>query len=505
MLRLDRSSEELRDRFFTLTNPEDVADFLEVRYSDLIYYLYRVPKEQQYTTFYIPKKSGRSRQILTPTSSLKIIQFKLNQVLQSVYQPKPSVHGFIHGRSIVTNAEAHMQHKKRRYILNIDLEDFFPSINFGRVRGMFMANPYHQPEKVATILAQICCVANMLPQGAPTSPVVSNMICSKMDTQLQHLARETNSFYTRYVDDISFSTSLPNLPKSLAVIRKQETGEILEVGKHLRHIVEKNGFRLNPDKVRLHTPERRQEITGLTVNKFPNVPRRFVNQIRAMLHAWEKYGLEKAEEEHQRIYRQKHRWEGKGEPSYTEIVKGKIEFLGMVRGSHNPKYRRFLEKLQELDPNFRMKPMPKSVPKIFISYSHDDADWLQKLQRHLVPLVDNRIIAPWDDTKIEDGTKWRKEIEVALSEADAAILLVSKNFLSSKFIKDQELPPLLRSAEKRGLAIFWILVGDCVWDITAISQFKTSYNINQPLNTLNEGDADRALANFCRAILTILQ
>src|SRR5690606_8958560 len=124
-----------------------------------------------------------------PTESLKIIQQKLNQVLQLVYKPKLSTHGFVNNRSIVTNADAHIKKKKHRYILNVDIKDFFPSINFGRVRGMFMAPPYNQPEHVATVLAQICCSNNELPQGAPTSPIVSNMICAQMDSQLQQLAK----------------------------------------------------------------------------------------------------------------------------------------------------------------------------------------------------------------------------------------------------------------------------------------------------------------------------
>ena len=167
----------------------------------MIYHIYLVQSEKRYKTFDIPKKSGGTRQISTPITALKIIQRKLNQVLQAVYQTKPSVHGFVSSKNVVTNAQNHV---KKRYVLNIDLKDFFPSVNFGRVRGMFMATPYGLHPDVATVLAQICCYNNHLPQGAPTSPIITNMICAKMDGQLQRLAKECKATYTRYADDITF-------------------------------------------------------------------------------------------------------------------------------------------------------------------------------------------------------------------------------------------------------------------------------------------------------------
>jgi RNA-directed DNA polymerase len=135
----------------------DIADLLEVSYPRLVYHIYLVEPDKRYKTFEIPKKSGGIRQISTPITALKIIQTKLNQVLQTVYEIKPSVHGFVMGKNIVTNAQAHT---KKRYVLNLDLTDFFPSINFGRVRGMFMATPYGLHPDVATVLAQICCHNN---------------------------------------------------------------------------------------------------------------------------------------------------------------------------------------------------------------------------------------------------------------------------------------------------------------------------------------------------------
>ncbi len=295
-LELDASPEELRAAFFALQTREDVAALLDVEDKRLIYHLYIAPDSTRYKTFAIPKKSGGHREISAPISALKIIQQKLNQVLHSIYTPKPSVHGFVHDRNIRTNAKVHT---RRRYVLNIDLKDFFPSINFGRVRGLFMGNPYYRNAEVATVLAQICCFNNQLPQGAPTSPMVSNMICAKLDANLQQLAKRYRCTYTRYADDITFSTTQAEFPKALAYL--SENGKV-EVGNELQGIISSNHFEINPEKVRLQTRNRRQEVTGLTVNKFPNVRRQYIRQIRGMLHAWRKYGLEST----QNHYRQKY-------------------------------------------------------------------------------------------------------------------------------------------------------------------------------------------------------
>jgi RNA-directed DNA polymerase len=322
---LQKSEEELREHFFKLKTRQDVADLLEISDYQLRYHLY-ISRKKAYTTFTIPKKSGESRIIHTPVTPLKIIQRKLNQVLRCVYQPKPSTHGFAVGRSIITNAS---QHLRQRYLLNIDIKDFFPSINFGRVRGLYMALPYRCTEEVATVLAQICCYENQLPQGAPTSPIVSNMICAQLDSQLQNLAKKYHCIYTRYADDITFSTSKPKFPPQLSYF--SDKLEKLVIGDELEQIIEKNGFSINESKTRLKTRYKRQEVTGITVNEKLNVKRKAIRQIRAMLHAWEKYGLEEAQSEFLKRFDKKQYFH-KHQPSFKYIVRGKIEFIGRVRG-----------------------------------------------------------------------------------------------------------------------------------------------------------------------------
>jgi len=238
-------------------------------------------------------------------------------------------------------------HIKQRYVFNVDLKDFFPTINFGRVRGMFMGFPYKLPKNVATVLAQICCFNNQLPQGAPTSPIVSNMICAHLDSDLQRLAKTNKSNYTRYADDITFSTSTKSVPSSIATIDK--LGQV-QVGKQLNTIIEDNGFEINQNKVWLRQKDRRQLVTGLVVNQFPNVRRKYTNQIRAMLYAWSKFGLEAANKEFLKSYNQKHRGPTKKLPDFQLVLKGKLDFLSMIRGSNDPLYLRFISQLRRVAP-----------------------------------------------------------------------------------------------------------------------------------------------------------
>lgn len=143
-IELTRSPDELREQFRALQCPADIAAMLEVSYRDLNYWIYRTPEKDRYTSFHIAKKSGASRQIDAPNPNIKILQQKLNTVLQTVYQVKPSAHGFASGKSVKTNAD---QHTKKRWVFNIDLDNFFHSIHFGRVRGMFMGKPYNLPPR----------------------------------------------------------------------------------------------------------------------------------------------------------------------------------------------------------------------------------------------------------------------------------------------------------------------------------------------------------------------
>lgn len=342
-IELIKSDEILREDFSNLKNRVDVANLLEVSDKTLIYLLYR-NKDNNYKEFCLNKKSGGQRIINAPASTLKILQRKLNYILALVYSPKPSTQGFCLKRGIVSNARIHIRGKK---IFNIDIKDFFPSINFGRVRGLFMAKPYDLPAEASTVLAQICCHNNCLPQGAPTSPIVSNMICARIDGELQRLAKKHGCIYTRYADDITFSTTRANFSEIIARFYFLEGKLNAEVGEALNSIITSNGFEINENKVRMRSQYTRQEVTGLTVNEKPNIRRKFIRQLRAMLHAWEKHGLDAAEKEHYKKYNYKQR-DMDRQPKFSRIVEGKIGFVKMVRGEKDVIYRKLVNKFNEL-------------------------------------------------------------------------------------------------------------------------------------------------------------
>lgn len=380
---LTASPEELRTKFYRLTSRKDIADLLEIEEKRLNFHLHIAHPLHKYKTFSIAKRSGSRRQIDAPVSALKIIQRKLHQVLSAVYKPKDCVHGFTAQKNILLNAKKHV---RQEFVLNVDLENFFPSINFGRVRGMFMAKPYQRNDVVATILAQICCHENTLPQGAPTSPIVSNMICGKLDDELRDFAKRHQCVYTRYADDITISTHRSIFPNVIARYSSEDHLHVL--GSHLLQIIEKNGFKVNTKKVKLQDTSRRQQVTGLIVNRKVSVKRTYINQIRAMLHAWQKYGFQRAEEEHINKYGHANRSPFKKKPSFAKILRGKIAYLGMVKGQDAPVYVKYLDQYCQLAgiPNKRKirPPIKKTqVPEIT---TEGKTDWkhlkiaLRKLQ-----------------------------------------------------------------------------------------------------------------------------
>ena len=348
---LTASPKELRSAFQSLATRRDIAALLDIDYAKFTYYLYAVPEHRHYQRFTIPKRLGGVREISAPITPIKILQRKLNQVIQIVYVPRSVVHSYIKGdnRSILSNAKSHIG---VQLLLNIDLKDFFPSINFGRVQGLFMHPPYSFNSIVATTLAKICCYNRSLPQGAPTSPIISNMICSRMDGQLSKLARENDCTYTRYADDLTFSCEHDTFPDSIV---KVSNGRF-ELGQELSEIIANNAFAVNRDKVKLRTNQERQVVTGVITNVFPNVRREYVRKIRAMLHAWRKYGLDSSESEFRSKYDVKHRIELKQPVSFKYAVKGKIDYLGMVRGRDNPIYLHFRQELRELAPELVKQP-----------------------------------------------------------------------------------------------------------------------------------------------------
>jgi RNA-directed DNA polymerase len=267
----------------------DVANILGFKPSGLAYILYKMPDTQKYTSFEIPKRSGGMRQIEAPAPSLRLLQRRLASVLylcldeieKSGRGRRSLAHGFERKRSIVTNASLH---KRRRYVLNLDLEDFFPSFNFGRIRGFFVKDKHFAlNEKVATLVAQIACHHNQLPQGSPCSPIISNLVGHLLDVRLARMAKTHKCTYSRYADDITFSTNQKEFPSQLA-FRVSETSQ-WQLGAALLAEIENAGFRVNQNKTRMQLRGSRQVTTGLLVNEKVNIRPEYYRAARAMCHA----------------------------------------------------------------------------------------------------------------------------------------------------------------------------------------------------------------------------
>ncbi|WP_248747852.1 retron Ec67 family RNA-directed DNA polymerase/endonuclease [Pseudomonas sp. MWU12-2037] len=193
-------------------------------------------------------------------------------------------HGFVRKRSIITNAMMHL-HKKN--ILNVDLKDFFDSFNFGRVRGFFITNrEFCLNPDIATAIAQIACHDNKLPQGSPCSPVITNLITNILDIRLAALARSHSCTYSRYADDLTFSTREKVFPSQ---IMKEDVGSYTP-GKKLKSEIKRAGFELNHKKTRIQYMDSRQDVTGLIVNKKPNTRYEYWRTVRSQCHSLFKSG-----------------------------------------------------------------------------------------------------------------------------------------------------------------------------------------------------------------------
>lgn len=333
------------ERFINLKNLTDVSILLEISEDNLKLLLYRIPLDKRYKEFDIIQKNNKIRHIQAPDNRLKQLQRKLLYFLELLYKPKKNTYGFVKGKSIKHNA---VNHTRKRHVLNIDLKDFFPSINFGRVRGLFLKEPFNFSAEVATILAQIACHKGLLPQGSPTSPIISNFICHKLDNQLNKIAQKCKVSYTRYADDITFSSELRIFPKEIAEIVEGH----VELNPILVKVVEGNGFIINADKVKYSGTYNRQEVTGLVVNKFPNVKRTYVRQIRAMIHAWQKYGYRASNKEYIKKYLTPNSRSSPNRYTFKMVIKGKLEFIRQIKGSNDKVYLNLITKANKLDPKY---------------------------------------------------------------------------------------------------------------------------------------------------------
>jgi RNA-directed DNA polymerase len=227
-----------------LSNVDALANFLETN----SVFLEKISHatEDFYRSFEIAKKRGGLRKIESPSPTLKAFQERIYEEILSKVAVHASAHGFASGKSIITNAKAHLG---QREFLHVDIQEFFPSISQFRTRNIFLALSF--PNAVADALASICCFRGGLPQGAPSSPAISNICFFHIDEQIQQSAEENKLTYTRYSDDITFSGSHISLRYVNEVDR----------------IISENGFQLNPAKTLLGRNKGKHIVTGISVSR----------------------------------------------------------------------------------------------------------------------------------------------------------------------------------------------------------------------------------------------
>lgn len=411
---------------------EDAAAFLDQPIGKLIYMLYRAPDEQRYTPFEIPKRTGGMRLIHSPNGVIREAQTLLAPHLLALYNAHPSVHGFLKERSILSNAKLHTG---QRLVFNVDLADFFPSINFGRVRGLFMAPPFNLGPAAATVFAQLCTHRNGLPQGAPTSPHLSNFIAADLDRRLTRLAKESGARYTRYADDITFSCNHPTMPPQLAAFAQEGETQTVQVGEALQRAISASGFAINHAKVRLQKRHQRQTVTGLNVNERANVSRLRVRRLRAMLHAWDKFGVEKAAVHHFLRHRGLQRVPKNPGRAYRNVVYGQLSFLKMVRGPDDPVFLNFAARVLQLDPNpsrfLRQMVFGADDFDVFISHASEDKDEIARPIFEACQKLGLKCFL--DEAHIGWGQSFTSKINTALGSARTVLAIVSPTSVTKEW------------------------------------------------------------------------
>jgi retron-type reverse transcriptase len=286
-----------------------------------------------YVQFEVPKKSGGTRVLSAPHKTLKQAQQWVLEHIVARLPAEPAAHGFLAGKSVLTNAQPHVG---QAIVINLDLEGFFPNITFPRVRSVFQRAGYSPA--AATILALLCteCPRRTvqydgqpyhvalgprgLPQGACTSPGLSNQVARRLDKRLSGLARKLGLNYTRYADDLTFSGGAELQDKVGYVMAR------------VRHIAEDEGFAVHEKKSRVQRRNSAQSVTGLVVNDKPGVRRAEVRRIRAILHRAQREGLDFQNREKR--------------PNYRAWLEGKIAWISMSRPEVGAKLKAQLQSLR---------------------------------------------------------------------------------------------------------------------------------------------------------------
>lgn len=400
---------------------QDVALALDMRSGGLFYVLQNADTGEYYQSFEIPKKKGGSRQIDKPLRGLALAQERLAAILNHAYRPKSFIHGYVPNRSFLTNAR---YHEKQRWVLNIDIQDFYGSIGFARVRGLFMSQFFGFNHRVATILARLTTYNNALPQGARTSPVLANIIAHNLDKLLVEIAIKERLKYSRYADDITFSSDRKKIPPSLVRHWEPEYGDReVVLGERLVDAFKTAHFNINPEKTRIQLFGERQVVTGLIVNERANVYRRDISRLRMKLYSGKKFGPEQAAKV----------WISPTATAkdYWSHIEGWLGFIKQVRGDDDPVLSKLCKQATEVNPH-----APKWIVRhaemvrefdLFLSHASEDKPRVRELHKRL-KAVDIKVF--FDEESISWGDSIVQRINHGLLKSTFFVPFLTNTFAS---------------------------------------------------------------------------
>jgi len=347
-----------------------------------------------------PKRDGSLREIFAPNWPLANIQRGIATLLGEIYRPSPRASGFVAQRGIKRNAEFHVG---KKLILNFDLEDFFPSINMGRILFRLRAPPYHLSPVVSLMIAKLCTLNNSLPIGAPSSPVLSNIIASHLDGVLTTTARSHGSFYSRYADDITFSTNRGSFTHGI-VHRDEGSATGWSAGADLVAAVSTAGFSINPRKTRVLGKSDQQSVCGVTVNEQLSVDRRLLRSIRGAIHAWATYGKADAE----KVFHEKFNW--RGSQDFETHLRGRLEYVKYISGPKRQSTFNLIDKYNHLPeralPDIHYEKVPSPYEQMQLGTclieceSNEEMQWFQGSG---IRLKDGRVLTNYHVTHHTGG------------------------------------------------------------------------------------------------------
>lgn len=320
------------------TELKSVPDFLAaIGCSQKEINLISAKKFNQYKFLDVKKRSGGTRVLSVPNDRLKFLQRQVGNILSPLYRPRWCVQGFLKGRSALGNAQKHLG---RKHLVKIDFKDYFGQITTSRVRGVL--NYFGIDRGVTDIIVSLCMLLGSLPQGAPTSPLLANMITFRLDQRLVEYSRKNRLKYTRYADDIVFSSfSKPRILKS-SVGSGYAKLRIDDIEDSLLEIFNEEGFLINEEKMFYCGANASRTVTGYTINEFANVPREHIRRIRSILHEIDLHGYNVAQLKFSAITN--------SIKSLKGSLRGRIGWVAATKGLSDPVYRRIAQRFNNLFP-----------------------------------------------------------------------------------------------------------------------------------------------------------